>query len=167
LRSSTNLPGHKKPDLSFEKVQVVGPDDRHIYTVQKETEGRFTFISHETGAYRFCFSNAMSHLTPKTVSFNLVLGEGSRRDQVAKSDHLTPIETSILALGEGLAKIQAEQEYMKMRERVHRDTSESTNSRVLWWSILEAIALVGMSIVQVMYLRDFFEGKGNANRRGV
>ena len=31
-----------------------------MYTVQKETEGRFTFISHESGVYRFCFSNAMS-----------------------------------------------------------------------------------------------------------
>merc|ERR1719199_356214 len=145
-------------------AKVVGPDDRHIYTVQKETEGRFTFISHETGVYRFCFSNAMSTVTPKTVSFNLVLGEGSRRDQVAKSEHLTPLEKSVLALGEGLAQIQAEQEYMKMRERVHRNTSESTNSRILWWSIIEAVALVGMSAVQVFYLRNFFEGKGNASR---
>lgn len=64
---------------------MVGPDDRTIYTVQKETEGRFTFIAHESGVYRFCFSNAMSTVTPKTVSFTLVLGEGSRREQVAKS----------------------------------------------------------------------------------
>lgn len=64
---------------------MVGPDDRAIYSVQKETEGRFTFIAHESGVYRFCFSNAMSTVTPKTVSFTLVLGEGSRREQVAKS----------------------------------------------------------------------------------
>jgi hypothetical protein len=66
-------------------MQVIGPDDRTIYSVQKETEGRFTFIAHETGVFRFCFSNAMSTVTPKTVSFTLVLGEGSKREQVAKS----------------------------------------------------------------------------------
>jgi len=147
-------------------AKVVGPDDRAIYSVQKETEGRFTFIAHESGVYRFCFSNAMSTVTPKTVSFTLVLGEGSRREQVAKSEHLTPLEKSVIALGEGLQHIQAEQEYMKMRERVHRNTSESTNSRVLWWSIVEAVALVGMSAVQILYLRNFFEGKTQA-RRGV
>jgi len=149
-------------------AKVVGPDDRTIYSVQKETEGRFTFIAHETGVFRFCFSNAMSTVTPKTVSFTLVLGEGSKREQVAKSEHLTPLEKSVLALGEGLQHIQAEQEYMKMRERMHRNTSESTNSRVLWWSIMEAVALVAMSIVQIVYLRNFFEGKNqSANRRSV
>ena len=66
-------------------MHVIGPDDRTIYSVQKETEGRFTFIAHETGVFRLCFSNAMSTVTPKTVSFTLVLGEGSKREQVAKS----------------------------------------------------------------------------------
>jgi len=140
-------------------AKVVGPDDRNVYTVQKETEGRFTFISHESGVYRFCFSNAMSTVTPKTVSFNLMLGEGSRRDQVAKSEHLSPLEKSVMALSEGLQQIQAEQEYMKMRERTHRNTSESTNARVLWWSLIEAAALVAMSVLQILYLRNFFEGK--------
>lgn len=145
-------------------AKVVGPDDRTIYSVTKETEGRFTFIAHETGVFRFCFSNAMSTVTPKTVSFTLVLGEGSKREQVAKSEHLTPLEKSVLALGEGLQHIQAEQEYMKMRERIHRNTSESTNARVLWWSIVEAIALVAMSVIQIVYLRNFFEGKRQTGR---
>ena len=38
------------------------------------------------------------------------------------SEHLTPLEKSVIALGEGLQHIQAEQEYMKMRERVHRNS---------------------------------------------
>ena len=36
-----------------------------------------------------------------------------------------------------------------MRERTHRNTSESTNARVLWWSLIEAAALVAMSVLQV------------------
>jgi hypothetical protein len=46
-----------------------------------------------------------------------------------------------------------------MRERSHRNTSESTNARVLWWSILEAVVLVLLAVFQVFYLRQFFEQK--------
>mmetsp|Transcript_39741 Transcript_39741/g.94194 ORF Transcript_39741/g.94194 Transcript_39741/m.94194 type:complete len:199 (+) Transcript_39741:102-698(+) len=138
--------------------KVSGPDDRAIYSVKKETEGRFTYIAHETGVYRFCFSNVMSTVTPKTVSFTLVVGEPNK-SQVAKSEHVTPLEKSVLALSEGLAQIQAEQEYMRMRERAHRNTSESTNARVLWWSLIEAGALILMSAIQIFYLRRFFETK--------
>jgi hypothetical protein len=35
----------------------------------------------------------------------------------------------VLALGEGLQHIQAEQEYMKMRERIHRN-SKSPSTRL-------------------------------------
>jgi len=138
--------------------KVSGPDERSIYAVKKETEGRFTFIAHESGVYKFCFSNVMSTVTPKTVSFSLVVGEPNK-SQVAKSEHVTPLEKSVLALSEGLAQIQAEQEYMRMRERAHRNTSESTNTRVLVWSLLEAGALVAMCAVQIFYLRRFFETK--------
>ena len=44
-------------------VKVTSPDERTIYAVQKETEGRFTFIAGETGTYRACFGNFMSSVT--------------------------------------------------------------------------------------------------------
>lgn len=140
-------------------VKVRGPDERMIYSVSKETEGRFTFIAHESGVYRTCFGNFMSTVTPKTVSFVLVVGDGSAASQVAKQEHISPLERSVMELSEGLQQIQAEQEYMRMRERAHRNTSESTNSRVLWWSIAEAVCLVLMSVSQIFYLRRFFETK--------
>ena len=61
---------------------------------------------------------------------------------------------------------------MRMRERVHRNSnvvpvphsflclaSESTNSRVVWWSLFEVIVLLAMSLWQVYYLKRFFEVK--------
>jgi hypothetical protein len=48
---------------------------------------------------------------------------------------------------------------MKTRERAHRDTSESTNTRVQWYSIIESVLLVGMSMWQIHYLRRLFEVK--------
>jgi hypothetical protein len=43
--------------------QVTGPDERTIYSVSKETEGRFTYIAAESGTYRACFGNFMSTVT--------------------------------------------------------------------------------------------------------
>ncbi|KAJ1471966.1 hypothetical protein T484DRAFT_1842134 [Baffinella frigidus] len=79
------------------------------------------------------------------VSFSLIVGEATKI-QVAKSEHVTPLEKSVLALAEGLQQIQspsvlalaeglqqiqAEQEYMRMRERAHRNTMESTKCEPL------------------------------------
>ena len=35
----------------------------------------------------------------------------------------------------------------------------STNSRVLWWSILQTLVLIGAAIWQVRHMRTFFEAK--------
>lgn len=103
-------------------VQIFGPDDRVVYSVDRETEGRFSFISQLSGIYRLCFSNKMSTVTPKTVSFGLVVGDSADSNEVAKQEHLTPLEKSVMRLSEGLQAIQAEQEYMRMRERAHRNS---------------------------------------------
>eukprot|EP00695_Tsukubamonas_globosa_P000177 TRINITY_DN1130_c0_g1_i1.p1 TRINITY_DN1130_c0_g1~~TRINITY_DN1130_c0_g1_i1.p1 ORF type:complete len:201 (-),score=50.08 TRINITY_DN1130_c0_g1_i1:66-668(-) len=139
-------------------VNIYNPDNNVIHSVTRESEGRFTFTSDKKGTYRFCFGNMMSTVTPKTVSFNIVAGD-SLDPSLAKLENLDPIERSIVRLSEGLNAIQNEQKYLRMRERTHRDTSESTNSRVLWWSIFEAFVLVGMSVLQVFFLKRFFEVK--------
>eukprot|EP00164_Ancoracysta_twista_P002866 GFYU01003818.1.p1 GENE.GFYU01003818.1~~GFYU01003818.1.p1 ORF type:complete len:206 (+),score=53.02 GFYU01003818.1:94-711(+) len=140
-------------------TKVVGPDDKILYSGERESEGSFAFIAKKQGIYRFCFSNKMSTLTEKTVSFTLSIGEQNSANKVAKQEDLTPLEKSILKLSDGLHMVQAEQKYMRMRERVHRNTTESTNARVLWWSFFEAVLLVAMSLWQIYYLRRFFEVK--------
>ena len=50
-----------------------------------------------------------------------------------------------------------EQDYMNVRDKIHRTINESTNSRVVLWSFFEALVLVSMTIGQVYYLKRFFE----------
>jgi len=49
-----------------------------IYSGERETSGRYTFASHMDGVYTYCFSNQMSSMTPKTVMFNMEVGEAPK-----------------------------------------------------------------------------------------
>ena len=46
---------------------------------------------------------------------------------------------------------------MGARERVHRDTVESTNDRVKYFSIVEFVVLIVTNVWQIYALRKFFE----------
>lgn len=60
-------------------------------------------------------------------------------------------------LSNTLRTVKHEQEYMGVRDRIHRNINESTNSRVVTWAFFEALVLIIMVIGQVMYLKRFFE----------
>lgn len=60
-------------------------------------------------------------------------------------------------LSEELSQVRDEQSYIVVRERVHRNTAESTNGRVKWWSIFQLSVLIGEGIFQVWWLKRFFE----------
>jgi hypothetical protein len=66
---------------------------------------------------------------------------------------VAPIEREVRELAIGLQAVKDEQEYIVIRERVHRNTAESTNDRVKWWSIGQAVVLVAVCGFQVYYLQ--------------
>jgi len=72
---------------------------------------------------------------------------------VEEAEAIAPIEREIRNLAIGLTSVKDEQEYIVVRERVHRNTAESTNSRVKWWSILQAFVLFAVVAWQVYYLK--------------
>jgi hypothetical protein len=139
-------------------LHVYDPSNSLIHKSERESEGKITFNAEKAGHYKFCFSNMMSTVTTKTVSFNINVGD-LLDPNLAKLEHLDPIEKSIMRLSEGLSQIQNEQKYLRLREMTHRDVTEQTCARLLWWSIFEVFILVFMSVFQVWYLRRFFEVK--------
>lgn len=63
----------------------------------------------------------------------------------------------IKELSSSLTNVKHEQEYMQVRDRIHRSINESTNSRVVMWAFFEAVVLIVMTVGQVYYLKRFFE----------
>jgi len=70
-----------------------------------------------------------------------------------------PLEREVRSLSDLLAQVKDEQGYIVVRERTHRNTAESTNARVKWWSVFQVGVLVGEAVFQVWWLKRFFEVK--------
>jgi len=141
-------------------VKITGPDGKIMYQGERESSGKYTFAAYKDGRYTYCFSNQMSTMTPKVVMFNMEIGESPNRPPGAEEEKEvghTKLEDMIRELSGTLTGVKHEQEYMQIRDRIHRSINESTNSRVVLWSVFEATVLVAMTLGQVYYLKRFFE----------
>ncbi|CAG7848467.1 Endosomal protein P24B Flags: Precursor [Serendipita indica DSM 11827] len=133
---------------------LADPMNNALVKQYKQSTGTASITAKRDGRYEYCFSNVMSTIADKIVSFNVhgVL-------YVSEDEHMAPVEKEIRALAQGLQAVKDEQEYIVVRERVHRNTAESTNERVMWWSICQSILLFLVCAWQVYYLKSFFEVK--------
>lgn len=102
--------------------------------------------------------------------------------EIAAKDKLTELQLRVRQLLDQVEQIQKEQNYQRVRqedtdalqpsfrsslfplslqyrEERFRMTSESTNQRVLWWSIAQTLILILTGIWQMKHLKSFFEAK--------
>jgi hypothetical protein len=148
-------------------LRIGGPNQEQIYSGMQFESSQFEFVARVGGSHSICWNNEMSRWTAKVVEFEVEIdgkktGEmtaPANKDELLTPGVLTPVEDSIRRIGASLESIQEDQKYLRSREQKHRDTAESTNGRVFWYSVAESVVLVGISLGQVFYLRKFFEVK--------
>ena len=123
----------------------------------------------------------MSRWTPKVVSFELKKlddtgntksssGSGDLppgAENLAKQEHITPLQESISKISGALSRIESEQSYYRRREHRHRNTAEQTCERVQWWSIYETSAIVLISVGQVFVLQRWFAKRAGPGPSGA
>lgn len=135
--------------------QIQDPRGSFIQQEKSVSSGDHSFVATLDGKYIYCFSNEHWSSNSKEVSFN-VHGIVYVPESEADRD---PMEVEVKALSELLQQVKDEQSYIVVRERTHRNTAESTNARVKWWSIFQLGVLLGEGVFQVWWLKRFFEVK--------
>jgi len=145
------------------RVTVNDPEGGVILQRDMKPIGRVAFTSQVGGEYKVCFqTNTTRWFGKKSVRFHLSLEAGvsaTDYEQVAKQEHLSEIELTIRKLNDRVKEVRSEQSFQRNREAVFRNTSESTNGRVMWWSIIQTSILVGAGIWQISHLKHFFKAK--------
>ncbi|KAG0677428.1 p24 complex component [Pichia californica] len=134
---------------------VQSPSGKVLKSLTDASHGSIQIKAEESGKHIYCFSNEDSNLQTKDVSFN-VHGIVYVDVNDNSGDNL---ESSIRKLLELVYDVKNEQNYIVVRERTHRNTAESTNTRVKYWSIIQVIVIILNSLFQVFYLKRFFEVK--------
>jgi hypothetical protein len=76
------------------------PAGTHLWNVVKRDTGTFTFTATQGGKHEYCFSNAMSTVSSKTVSFNVygvmwVVDDGRPLSSRLLTVSLLDIQTSV------------------------------------------------------------------------
>jgi p24 family protein beta-1 len=149
----SNLPLDVFALTSRSNGQITNPMGQYETFDKSTSNGDFSFEAKHDGRYIYCFGNEHWGASSKEVSFN-VHGVVYVSESDAPQD---PLEQEVKKLSELLAQVKDEQQYIVVRERTHRNTAESTNSRVKWWNLFVIGVVIGESVFQVWWLRRFFE----------
>ncbi|OTF69357.1 transmembrane emp24 domain-containing protein eca-like protein [Euroglyphus maynei] len=144
-------------------VEVRGPEDNIILSKAYSSEGRFSFTSHSPGEHVIClYSNSTRWFAGGQLRVHLDIQVGEHAidyQNIAHQEKLSELQLRIRQLLDQVEQITKEQNYQRYREERFRGTSESTYSRVLWWSLFQTVILLGMGIWQMKHLKSFFEAK--------
>ncbi|KAL3695277.1 hypothetical protein R1sor_009353 [Riccia sorocarpa] len=144
------------------ELVVTGPAGGTVTTLRSSVGDKFEFRAHRRGHYKFCFNNPTS--IAEQISFSIHVGHIPQATEVAKDEHVFPLEVKIAQLREALESISLEQAYLKRRDIRHKKTNESTSRRLLWYTVLEYVALIGVSLLQVYLIQRLFSKRIGYNK---
>ncbi|XAR58581.1 hypothetical protein NMG60_11014048 [Bertholletia excelsa] len=143
-------------------LTITSPGGNIVRSLRGTSGDKFEFRAPQSGVYNFCFHNPWS--TPETVSFYIHTGHIPNGNDLAKDEHLDPVNVRIAKLREALESVTAEQKYLKAREIRHRYTNESTRRRVIIYTVAEYLFLAATSGLQVAYVHRLFSKSTGYNR---
>ncbi|KAJ3435387.1 transmembrane emp24 domain-containing protein [Anaeramoeba flamelloides] len=153
---------------SFFSLNISSKDNNTIFQKNKIQETSFSFVSSQISEYSFCFSNKDFSTQPKNNEINLYIysrlplkfQDLTKETGILSNDQLQQIDNFGDRLGflaDDLLYINKLLDYLKTREKVHRNTSESTNTRVLYSSFCLTFLIIIVGTGQIWYLKKSFK----------
>lgn len=143
-------------------LKVTDSTGHVLYKKEDAVKGKFAFTTDDYDMYEICFESEgqAGQGVDREVLINVKHGvEAKNYEDLAKAEKLKPMEVELKRLEDLADSIVSDFAYMRNREQERSDTNESTNSRVLYFSIFSMLCLVGLATWQLYYLRRFFIAK--------
>mmetsp|Transcript_4473 Transcript_4473/g.12174 ORF Transcript_4473/g.12174 Transcript_4473/m.12174 type:complete len:212 (+) Transcript_4473:65-700(+) len=148
-------------------LSITAPSGALAHSIKAQTESKFRVVPYESGRYKFCLTVSNQRKVSRTVRsgqadtvmWDMHVGHVDYNANHAKEDDTKSLWNAVDQVDAQLQQLRTTQTYLYWRERSHRKTIESTNSRVLWFAILRASTLVAASIAQVLGVRHMFSKK--------
>ena len=139
---------------------------------QNEAEGRVSWTATTSGRHSLCFDNSMSRWTAKVVSLFVPHSNpaaaaeraNSGADSAAKLQDLGGMVDSIIKIADQLDEIEKLQHQQRVREQVWRDEGEASDANVQWLTVVEGLLLIGVTIAELQYIRNWFKETGKTGR---
>ncbi|OCF73234.1 hypothetical protein I204_06465 [Kwoniella mangroviensis CBS 8886] len=142
---------------------VMDPDDKVILEGVAEKQGDYIFTANQVGEYSFCFENE-AYTSDKLLDFDIMVESEPRRvlsaQQQPLKEHTSSLEESTYKISGLLSSITRTQKYFHTRHHRNYSTVLSTQSRIFWFTILECVIIVAMSLIQIWILKTFFSRSG-------
>jgi len=148
-----------------QKVDYVVRDSKGNVLSQHEdiSKGKFSFVTETYDTFEICFVSRVAQHQRGIGQQVLLLTkhgvEAKSYEGIGEAAKLKPIEVELKKLEDLSESIVQDFSIMRKREQEMRDTNESTNNRVLYFSIFSMACLLGLATWQVLYLRRYFKAK--------
>jgi hypothetical protein len=135
------------------------------------TTTKFSFAADVDGEFKFCFMDNTrmggvmggmagigGRTMPRRILFNYKIEDDKSKEYKAPTKAgLKPLEAELQRIEQVAVHVSTETDHQREREATHRDTSETLNSRVAWYSILSLFCLVALSGAQVFYIQRYLK----------
>ncbi|XP_072930179.1 transmembrane emp24 domain-containing protein bai [Epargyreus clarus] len=152
-------------EAAGQRVDYVVRDSKGHILAQKDgiSKGKFTFVTETYDTFEVCF---ISKVPPERrgvtqdIMLDIKIGiEAKNYEGIGEAAKLKPMELELKRLEDLSEAIVQDFTMMRKREEEMRDTNESTNNRVLFFSVFSMVCLMGLATWQVLYLRRYFKAK--------
>jgi len=148
-----------------QKVDYVVTDSKgHILAQNHDiSKAKFSFVTENYDTFEICFTTKIpfqQSYVPQEITLHVKRGvEAKNYELIGEAAKLKPMEVELKRLEDLSTSIVQDFVLMRKREVEMRDTNESTNTRVLYFSIFSMCCLLSLATWQVLYLRRFFKAK--------
>lgn len=177
LRDLSRLPIHVSNKLqkyrARSKVTLTIEEDgsKPVTKNQALTYFRPTFIKNlaensrgwneNRGNYRLCVA-ARGSGDIRVIFDAIKISEYQKKKDkkhLIKKEHLTPLEKAFEESASIAKTVIDEMHYMEKREQRMKKTADGTNSRVRYFSYISISILLGVTYIQITYLKGYFKKK--------